>query len=307
MSAFLCSPEHDIPIALARAAHAGTSFVSDERAEQTRAGYAATLTADYQALLRHAPTDEKRATLDAEFARYREGYRRHYVAHLHSRSRCMSTMIAGPSRFPVRRMEKRNRIELKRLDELISFRDRALDAIRKTLHPEWRPIMAGDADALERLREKLAKLEKTQERMKAANAAMRKHAKAGAEAQVFAIVATGLPESIARKLLEPDFAGRLGFPSYEITNGGAEIRRVKARLEMLERVKAEPAAEAQGSNARIEDSPADNRVRLFFPGKPAEDVRDRLKSAGFRWTPSLGCWQAYRNHNSLTVATREAA
>jgi hypothetical protein len=31
-----------------------------------------------------------------------------------------------------------------------------------------------------------------------------------------------------------------------------------------------------------------------------------LKAAGFRWTPTLGCWQAYRNHNALTVA-REIA
>ena len=28
----------------------------------------------------------------------------------------------------------------------------------------------------------------------------------------------------------------------------------------------------------------------------------RLKGAGFRWTPSLGCWQAYRNHRALSVA-----
>jgi hypothetical protein len=32
----------------------------------------------------------------------------------------------------------------------------------------------------------------------------------------------------------------------------------------------------------------------------------RLKAAGFRWAPSLGCWQAYRNHATLTTARREA-
>jgi hypothetical protein len=297
---------NDIPLSLAHAAHSGTSFVPDRRAEQERDGYAAGLAADYENLLKHAPTDEKRAILDAEFATYRAGYRKRYLAHLNSRSRCVSVMIAGPSRFPAARMEKRNRFADKRLEDLIEFRERALKAIRRTLHPELAPIMSGDADAVERLQAKIVKAERLQERMKTANAAIRKHAKAGAEAQVFAIVATGLSEGIARKLLEPDYAGRIGFPGYELTNNNANIRRMKERVEQLTRTKAEPATESNGPNARIEDAPAENRIRLFFPGKPSAEVRDRLKHSGFRWTPTLGCWQAYRNHNSLTTATREA-
>jgi hypothetical protein len=51
----------DVPEALARAAHAGTSHVPEERARQEREGYAATLAADYLALQKLADTDEKRA------------------------------------------------------------------------------------------------------------------------------------------------------------------------------------------------------------------------------------------------------
>jgi hypothetical protein len=83
-------------------------------------------------------------------------------------------MITGPSNFPTRRNEKRNNIAHKRLEELLEFRNRALAAIRKTHCPELRPIMAGDSDATERLKTKIADAEKLQERMKAANVIVRK-------------------------------------------------------------------------------------------------------------------------------------
>lgn len=298
----------DIPESIARRAHAGTSFVPEERAQQERDGYAATLAADLAALTKLADTDEKRATLAVEFERYRQGYRRRTLAHLGAKDACLSTMIAGPSNFPTRRMQKRGATADKRRDELVEFRVRALAAIRKALRPEDQPIMAGDSDAVERLKSKIAQAEAVQERMKAANAAIRKHAKTGPDAQVAALVALGfrVSESIARELLKPDFAGRIGFADFETKNNGANIRRMRERLVALERDHAAPAAEVEGEHARVEDCPADNRVRLFFPGKPAADVRTRLKRSGFRWAPSLGCWQAYRNDGTVATARREA-
>ena len=296
----------DIPEPVARTAHAGTSFVPEERAQQEREGYASTLATDHAALAKLADTDEKRATLAAELARYRQGSRRRPLAYLGARGACLSTMIAGPSNFPTRRMQKRGATADKRRDELALFRTRALAAIRKALRPEDRPIMSGDSDAVERLRAKITEAETAQARMKAANAAIRKHAKAGPDAQVAALVALGLPDAITRELLKPDFLNRIGFADFETKNNGANIRRMRERLTSLERDHATPPAEVEGAHARVEDCPADNRVRLFFPGKPTADVRTRLKRSGFRWAPSLDCWQAYRNDGTLAPARREA-
>jgi hypothetical protein len=296
----------DIPLDLARAAHAGTSFVPETRGDQERERYAATLAADLASLAKSATTDEKRAVLETEFTRYREGYRKRALAHLSSKSRCVSTMITGASNFPVRQIEKRNAVERARLTDLIDFRARALAAIRKSLHPEWRPIMAGDADASERLREKIAKAEALVERMKAANAAIRKHAKAEPAAQVAALMELGFSAGIAEQLLKPDSVYGMGFPSHKITNNGAEIRRLKSRLSKVVRVSAQEATEIAGELARFEDVPAANRVRLFFPGKPSAEVLERLKGGGFRWTPSVGCWQAYRHQHTVDLAKREA-
>jgi hypothetical protein len=316
MSAFIVDDAHadatyqdDLPLDMTRAAHAGTSFTPEVRGDQERAGYAATLAKDFAHLERYATTDEKRATLADEFARYRAGYRDRMIAWLRSRSRCLSVMITGGSNFPTRRNEKRNSIADRRCSDLVEYRTRALAAIVRKLTPELQPIMSGDADAVERLQVEIVKAEQAHARMKAVNAAIRKARAHGAyslqEAQSDALKALGCTSEQARQLLAPDFMKRIGFPSYAINNSGAEIRRMKERLATLQVAKATPDAVSSGANGvRFEDSPADNRVRLFFPGKPADQVRTELKAHGFRWAPSLGCWQAYRNPRSLEHAKR---
>jgi hypothetical protein len=77
---------------------------------------------------------------------------------------------------------------------------------------------------------------------------------------------------------------------------------LKKRIGDVETVKAAPMEQQEGAHAKLEDCPADNRVRLFFAGKPDVEIRTRLKSAGFRWAPTIGCWQAYRNHHSIVTA-----
>src|ERR1039457_6263300 len=99
---------NDIPRDIAYRANMGTSFVPEQRGETERNEYASTLAADFEMLLKHAPTETKRAILEPEFARYREGYKSPSLAYLHSKGRCRSSMITGPSNFPVRRNEKRN-------------------------------------------------------------------------------------------------------------------------------------------------------------------------------------------------------
>ena len=300
----------DIPHELAWRAHAGTSHAPDERADMERTEYASTLTADFEMLAAHAPTEEKRRVLQTEFARYRDGYKRSCLAYLHSRSRCLSAMITGPSNFPTRRNQKRNATADNRLQDLITFRRQTLEAIRKTLHPEWRPIMAGDGDALDRLREKLTEAEQMQTLMREVNAAIRRHANDGEDAQVRAVMAIypKLDEAEARELLLPDDLGRVGFPAYKLTNNNANIHRMKARIELLSRDKAAAPTSQRGENGVLsQDCPADNRVRLFFPYIPDVTTRTRLKAQGFRWTPSLRCWQAYRNPQSLEHAKQFVA
>lgn len=298
--------ENDIPRDLAVRAFNGTSWTPEKRGEQTISEYASILRGDYDALLKYAENDAEVALLAAEFARYRSGFAERYKSWLSTRSRCISSAITGPSNFPVRRAEKYNNWESGKWADLMEFRKRALDAIKKKLRPELRPIMSGDDNAVDRLKKKLEGAEKLQALMKAVNAAIRKNLKNGYEAQLAAVMAAGLDEAKARKILEPDYMGALGFAGWALTNNNADIRRMKDRLAKLERDKATPAAVVEGAAARVEDCPAENRVKLFFPGKPDEEVRAKLKSNGFRWAPTEGCWKAYRNSRTVPLAAEIA-
>lgn len=294
--------EDDIPLTTATRAHAGTSMVPDQRAKQVRADYARTLTADHEALQKHADTAEKEALLEAEFARYRAGYRKHVLAWLDAMARTMSPLVTGPANFPVRRNQKANDIEHRRLEELLSFRERALKAITKRLRPELRPVMAGDDDAVERLQAKIEQAERDQERMKLVNRTHKAYQK-----DPNGTWANGLSdkEQVLVRTYTPAYSWEPHpYPPYALQNNNANIRRMKQRLASIEAAKATPQATWEGAVARVEDVPADNRVRVVFPDKPSADVRARLKKAGFRWAPSLDGkpWQAYRNPTTIQVA-----
>lgn len=285
---------------VARAAHEGTSHTPDRRGEQERDSFAATLTQDFDALAKYATTAEKVATLAAEFPLYRANLASRYSSYLAARAGLMSTLITGPSNFPHARNAKRGAAADRRLADFYTFRERALDAIRKALRPELRPIMAGDADAATRLREKIDRLEAKQRLWRAINKAHQNFQRRPAS-----LDSVDLPEAIKKLIREyvPAYSWEPHpIAPYQLSNLAKEIQRCQKRLAQVETQQAAPAAEVQGEHARLEDSPTDNRVRLYFSGKPDDGVRQRLKAAGFRWAPTLGCWQAYRNPRSLAAA-----
>lgn len=294
----------DIPIDLAIRAHSGISFSPESRGQSAVMDYANTLAQDHEALLALAIQNSTADLLPTEFERYRDGYKKRFTQYLHANSRCVSWMIAGPSNFPVRRMEKRNAVVHRRLTDLIEFRERALSAIRKTLVPSARPIMTGDADASDRLKAKIEEAEREHAQMLAINTAHKKFVK-----NPESLETAGLNENEknAVRNYKPAYSWEPHpFAPYQFQNSSANIRRMKERLEHITKIKSAAGFEAQGEHAKLCDCPDENRVKLFFDGKPSEEVRSRLKSCGFRWAPSEGCWKAYRNQGTYDFAKREA-
>lgn len=159
-------------------------------------------------------------------------------------------------------------------------------------------ISSDDPEAVLKLREKLADLEKLQEMMKAANKIVKR--KGTQSEKVAELEALGIKDPA--RIFTPDFAGRIGFPDYAITNNGAEIRRCKKRIEqLLEASKREYRKREFGDICLVED-PDENRVKIFFPSKPSEQIRAMLKERGFHWSSYNGAWQRQLNSAGIYAA-----
>lgn len=212
-------------------------------------------------------------------------------------ARCPSILISGGGNFPVRKKEKQNAAEERRLEEWKHIQG-LLDKIRSV---GTGGISSDDPQAVEKLEAKLATLEKHQEMMKAANAAIRMKDPAKGDAKLAELGYT--PEDIA-KLRAPDFCGRIGYPAYELQNNNANIRRIRGRIaELKKRTESTPEG-WEFDGGRVVVNTAENRLQIIFDGKPDADVRTELKGEGFRWAPSQGAWQRQLTDNAMRAARR---
>lgn len=166
------------------------------------------------------------------------------------------------------------------------------DALDRRLESaeENRAISSDDPDAIEKLEMRARELETARDFWKRVNRAVRSKHPRGALAEL------GLGQAKIDELLTPDFAGRTGVPSYRLTNSSGELKRIRGRIESLRMARAAEPKEKQVGEVRIAEE--ENRVRIFFPAKPNDDVRKLCKQNGFRWSPSAGAWQRFPSVNA---------
>lgn len=317
-----------VPWDVAVRAYEGTSWTPEKRAANTLR--------DAAASLRKQVAHIEDAGVDTEDV---DAYRRGYVDRLRrwlgSRHGLVSAFIAGPSKFPARQMDRRNQTADKALNEFLDYQKRQVsrlvkqadekaareaaaararaqaeaaeteaEAARLEARAELidRGAQAGmDSAEIDNQRAKLAMLEGLQERMKAANKIIRRK-KLSDDDKVEALVALGIKPTSARALLEPDFAGRIGYPAYALSNNNANIKRVKERIADLEAREGRHDQRFEFDGGEIELDADENRLRLHFDSKPDADLRRQLKSRGFRWSRLHMAWQRQWTDSALQAA-----
>lgn len=206
--------------------------------------------------------------------------------------------------------ERRHRRTLEKMDNL--YRHAFVECAGKASHYDSKAegvgrggVSGDDPEAVRKLLEQLQGRIKSQETMKACNAAIRKNKNKAEEVQLAALVALGQTEENARTLLKGDFCGRIGFASYSLQNNNAQIQRLKTRIADLQAVREEVKEveeEHEGFAMKIDGE--ENRIMFIFEGKPEDAIRTQLKARAFKWSPSRGAWVRKITANALADAER---
>lgn len=287
----------DIDIELAKRAHDGTSFYPEKRALAHQESYVEMVNEFALELEPLVTSDAQQAIAQKAVDTYAGKLLEKYNAYLQAKSRTISPMITGAARFPVERNRKAMESEMKRWDELIEMRDNAVKYAKKSLQTQSIADRGGAAavakSELEAAKEQL-------ETMKAANKIIR-NAKLNDEQKIAELIKLPLfTEKTARELLKPDFAGRKGFADFSLTSVRNKIKRMESNAKTSE-VNAERADRVllETTGMRIEEHPADERIRIFFEEKPNTDMVQTLKSNGWKYSPLNKTWQRKNTQNGL--------
>ncbi len=187
---------------------------------------------------------------------------------------CPSILIVGAGNFPTARHAKK----MERLSALYKERDNIFELLGKLEGIGTGGINSDDADALDRLEEKLLRLRESHEEMKRANAYLRRN---------------GSWDGYDRPEFVKDAHDSRGVPSYfYLTNSNQEIRRVEGRIALLKRQASTDYGDGwkfDGGIAKVDKE--ENRLQIFFDSVPDQSTRLRLKGRGFLWSSKNKAWQ----------------
>lgn len=258
----------------------------------------------------HLLQDDAKASLIEIAERFFEGYKKHLYAWLRSMSRTASTFITGPANFPVARMEKRNAICSKRLNELCEYKKKifpiALGKAR-ALIPADIATKREESSFAAMVRDKINTISQID------SGELRGYTRALFVSSLVGRVETAckngdynlvaLAKSIVKDWIEknPDkkepIAKRNSF--WNLKDKPDERDLVKASRE--------PETIYDENGIQIVADYVDERARIFFNGKPDQATINALKSSGWRWSPSNQAWQRILTSNAKESAKRIVA
>lgn len=212
----------------------------------------------------------------------------------------MAGMMNGQPILVGHHSEKRHRRDIDRMwnhgSKGLEHHETAEYYKRKAANVGKGGISSDDPEAVSKLKAKLAGMESNQEFMKAANKAVRlKDTDKGDDI----LRGMGISDQVIYKFRNPQY-GRIGFKGFELSNNNANMRRVRQRIEELEKAAEREHQEVVTSGGvKLVQNVDENRIQIILDGKPKREIRTRIKKQGFRWSRYNGAWQRHLNNSGI--------
>ncbi|WP_020211112.1 hypothetical protein [Gilvimarinus chinensis] len=316
---------NDIKAETAASAFNNTSFSPEKRGAMIRAEYALALINDRKEIQNAVDAAKERGAtvatgaeqiIDNWFIGHRTGLRSAYSAYIGSHSRVASPAITGPARFPVERNRKRCDAADNKLKAISEYRDKSKKQVLRALlpHGDGIEIRTDDPDASKKLQAKIRELETRRDCMKRSNAVIRKHLKKSGELSgavreaciADLMTATGYTRKTVEQIITPSQGfGDIGYASYELSNLGAEIRRLKHRVADVESVQSLSINDEFSNGISVSIS-TDGKICIDFGDKPTDEVRQAIRySHGYKWSRKRREWVRKLTTNAYNGYVRE--
>jgi antirestriction protein ArdC len=295
--------ENDIPYETAYRAYTGISFSPEKRAVSEQKGYFSFMKSVYDENLIIATKNDKIELFKSNFEYFQKGYLKRSLDYLRSKHGIFSSMIAGPAKFPVARMEKLNRIANDKLNELVAFGEKAQKRLLQNISPEVdKPVRTGTTNALKILQDKLKEAELIHKRNLDGNKLYKKirgNANATKEDLINGLTAIGFTKEEAIK--EAAYFYKYSYAGFFTTNSNARVKRIKEQIALEEKLNV--IKDNTGNIEYTFDGGTVllnydlNKIQIFYTEKPTEEERTKLKKAGnaFKWSPFNKAWQRQLN------------
>lgn len=218
---------------------------------------------------------------------------------------CPSVMIAGPANFPIRKKEKQNNARdnwNNQYNSLFTDNNYYISKIRNILLNTT--IYSNDEFAIEKLQNRIEDLEKYQQFMKDINSYYRKNK----TLEDCELLSETEKNEILKKMSIYSWYD-VPFAPYNLQNNNAEIKRNKQRLEELKRLKERANQATEDKYIKVDglevvEDATDMRIRILFDDIPSAEIREILKSNGFKWSPKNSAWQRQLTSNGI-YATKQ--
>lgn len=229
---------------------------------------------------------------------YEKRYISKYSDWLSAMSRTFSVMITGPANFNNRRHEKMNRYERSAYERFEKWQE----AVLKRINRQHRLV---GWEEVERLQNKLEVLTEAQELMKAVNKIVRSSKLSEIEMHE-ELEALGLQQhQISELMAEPMYSfQKKGFQQFQLSNN---LAKIKATEEAIKRHTAMAEAEDKEftfDGGKILYCYSDERIRIYFDNIPDVEMRAKLKSEAFKWSPKNQAWQRQLTPNAVRATER---